>query len=203
MAKDYYEVLGVRRDASAADLKKAYRRLAKQYHPDTNEQSSHAAARFKEVNEAYDTLSDPQKRQQYDLFGHASGGNSGFQDIPVDFSNLNFKGAGPFGDFIEELFQGHTRQRRGPSRQRSNTGPRPSAGQDIEQALHISLADSYRGATRTLRSGGKEIRVHIPRGVDTGTRIRVSGKGAPGANGGKAGDLYLRVTVNPDEAFRA
>ncbi len=201
MAKDYYELLGVRRDASAADLKKAYRRLAKQYHPDTNDQSSHAAARFKEVNEAYDTLSDPQKRQQYDLFGQTSGGNFGFQDIPVDFSNLNFKGAGPFGDFIEELFQGQTRQRRGPSRQRSSAGPSPSAGQDIEQALHISLADAYRGATRTLRSGGKEIRVRIPRGVDTGTRIRVSGKGAPGANGGKAGDLYLHVTVEPDERF--
>lgn len=201
MAKDYYEVLGIRRDASEAEIKKAYRRLAKQYHPDTNKQSSNAEARFKEVNEAYHTLSDPEKRQQYDLFGHTNANHSGFQDIPVDFSNFNFQGAGPFGDFIEELFQGHTRQRRGPSRQRPNPKPRPSVGEDIEQTLSISLSEAYHGAKRSIHTGGKKLQVRIPRGIDTGTRIRVSGKGAPGSHGGKSGDLYLRITVEPDEQF--
>ena len=198
MARDFYDVLGVKRNASAGDLKKAYRRLAKQYHPDTNGQSARAAARFKEVNEAYDTLSDPEKRQQYDLFGRAGGGPQGFQDIPVDFSNFNFSNSGPFGDFIDELFKGQSRQK-SSARQRR---PHPRTGQDIEHPLAISLAEAYHGATRMVRSGEKEFRVRIPRGIRDGTRIRVSGKGGPGAHGGKAGDLYLRVSVAADQRFQ-
>ena len=202
MAEDFYEVLGVKRDASDAEIKKAYRRLAKQYHPDANDQSPQAEARFKEVNEAYATLSDPEKRQQYDLMGHVDGGFAGFQDIPVDFSNFNFTNAGPFGDFIEELFQGHTRQRRGPSHQSVSWQPQPTTGQDIEQPISIHLSEAYHGANRTYQMGDKTLKIRIPRGVSNGTRIRVNGKGAAGSNGGKSGDLYLRVTVKPDEDFR-
>ena len=202
MAKDFYEVLGVKRDASDAEIKKAYRRLAKQFHPDANDQSPKAAARFKEVNEAYATLSDPQKRQQYDLMGHVDGGSAGFQDIPVDFSNIDFTNAGPIGDFINELYQGRTRQRRGPSRQNVSWNPQPTAGQDIEQPITIHLSEAYHGAKRTYQIGDKTLKIRIPRGVSSGTRIRVGGKGAPGSNGGKSGDLYLRVTVNPDEDLK-
>ena len=202
MARDYYEILGVNRNASEGEIKKAYRRLAKQFHPDANDQSTRAEARFKEVNEAYAILSDPEKRQQYDLTGHVDGGFNGFQDIPVDFSNFNFANAGPFGDFIDELFQGHSRQRRGPRRQSASWKPQPAAGQDIEQPLAIHLSEAYHGANRTFQMGDKTLKIRIPGGVSSGTRIRVSGKGAAGRNGGKSGDLYLRVTVTPHEDFQ-
>ncbi len=197
MARDYYKVLGVSREASADELKDAYRRLAKRYHPDANNQSEKAAARFKEINEAYDTLSDPQKRQQYDLIGKAGAANNfSYQDIPFDLNNLNINDTNGFGDFIDQLFKGQTRQRR-----ESHHRPSPRHGQDKELALNIRLEEAYRGTTRNLRVADKEIRVRIPPGVDTGTRIRVAGKGAAGQNGGKAGDLYLRIKVMHDSRF--
>ncbi len=202
MARDFYDVLGVQRNASDAEIKKAYRRLAKEHHPDANDQSPQAEARFKEVSEAYATLSDPEKRQQYDLLGQVDGGFSGFQNIPVDFSHFNVENAGPFGDFIEELFQGHTRQRRGSGRQSTYRKPRPTAGADLEQAIAISLAEAYHGAKRSFQMGDQQINVRIPRGVADGSRIRVSGKGGPGMNGGQVGDLYLRVSVLPDPNYQ-
>ncbi len=194
--KDYYDVLGVGRNASEQDIKKAYRRLAKQYHPDANQDDPSAEAKFKEVNEAYEVLSDPQKRQQYNQFGHNfqqftnptnGGGRQGRTN--VDFGDI------PFSEIFDSIFS------RGASRT-GGTGPiGASPGRDIEHEVGISLREAYEGTQRLITKDGKRKSVNIPRGADTGTKVRISGEGEPGANGGAAGDLYLVVNVQPEPGF--
>lgn len=189
--KDYYEILGVDRNATDAEIKKAYRKLARQYHPDINPGNKAAEARFKEINEAYEVLSDNEKRAKYDRFGRDW---QRYQDV-TDFGGF---GAGDFADIFETLFGGG----RGV---RSSVTYR-TRGQDVEQAVDITLEEAFSGTQRTLQlqSPNGQIRslmVRIPPGVDTGSRVRITGEGAPGMGGGPRGDLYLVISVAPHPRF--
>ena len=198
--KDYYAVLGVKRDAKAEDIKKAYRKLARQHHPDVNPGNKVAEEQFKEISEAFDVLSDEKKRSIYDRFGYysdqlpneaASGAGVGF-----DFSRFD---AGNFQDVFSEIFSNI----RGRA---SSAYTQASRGADIEQPIEITFDDAMRGITITLdmdRAGvGEKIAVKIPAGVETGSRIRVVGKGQPGAFGGPAGDLFIVTNVGSHPYFK-
>ncbi len=194
--KDYYEILGVDRNATEAEIKKAYRKLARQYHPDINPGNKAAEARFKEINEAYEVLSDKEKRAKYDRFGRDW---QRYQEMPGfgGFGAGGF-GAADFADIFETLFGGG----RGV---RSNVTYR-AKGQDIEQPVDITLEEAFSGTQRTLQvqsaNGAlRSITVKIPPGVDTGSRVRIAGEGAPGIGGGPRGDLYLVINVLPHSRF--
>lgn len=212
--KDYYDLLGVSRNASDKEIKKAYRNLARKHHPDTNPDDPAAADRFKEINEAYEVLSDPDKRSKYDQFGtawnqyqqagdqggfnwSAWGGNPGGYGTYTRVDNIEdiFGGSGGFSDFFETLFGG----RRG----QQTTGRRTFSqrGQDIEQSMQITLAEAYHGGTRRIVKDGRELEVKIPKGVKTGSKIRLSGEGMPGMGEGAHGDLYLVVEVLEDPRY--
>ncbi|MFC2031366.1 DnaJ C-terminal domain-containing protein [Chloroflexota bacterium] len=221
--KDYYKVLGVDKQAKDKEIKKAYRRLAREYHPDVNPDNPQAEERFKEINEAYEVLSDAEKRQKYDRLGsdwqrwQQTGGRPGDFDwsrwasgargngvhvrygTPDDLEDL-FGGGSPFSDFFSQVFGGA-----GGGRGRGGGGyqyqVRPQRGQDFEQPVEISLEEAYRGTMRILEKDGQRFEVKIPAGSKTGTRVRMSGQGATGGAGGPAGDLYLRVSVRPDPRF--
>lgn len=229
-AKDYYQILGVKRGASEKEIKQAYRRLARKYHPDVNPGDPTAEGRFKEINEAYEVLSDPEKRKKYDQFGenwqHAEqfarareqagpqwGGGPSF-----DFGDLG----GGFSDILESLFRGGAGARR---------ARRPQRGQDLEQRVEVTLEEAFSGTTRTLETrnpepcnacGGlgriqgipcgtcagsgrvlrpRRLAVKIPPGVKEGSRVRIAGEGGMGYGGGPKGDLYLVVSVKPHERF--
>lgn len=211
--KDYYRILGVNRDADGKAIKKAYRNLARKYHPDTSPDNPQAEERFKEVNEAHEVLSDPQKRAQYDRLGRQyqqwqrTGGSQSnipwedlFRQAGVQ-ENVRYQqqgGSGSFSDFFDMVFGG-----RGGSRRSGRTRPtkQPIHGRDVEHEIVISLEEAYRGATRVFKHNGKRLNVRVPPGAKTGTRVRLSGKGEPGFAGGRPGDLYLVVTVLNDEFF--
>lgn len=199
MSRDYYAVLGVSRDAGDDEIKKAFRQKAKQYHPDANPDDAKAEARFKEVNEAYEVLSDDEKRSAYDRFG------------PNWQQYQNFNGENPFAsrgeapfsdmsDIFETIFSGAGGQRRGHGgfHRRADF---PRAGQNIEQDVHICLREAYEGAQRIVSKDGRDITVRIPRGAASGTKIRLAGEGHPGYNGGSSGHLYLVVQVAEDPQF--
>jgi molecular chaperone DnaJ len=264
--KDYYAILGVPRNATEKEIKQAYRRLARKYHPDVNPGNKEAEEKFKEISEAYEVLSDKEKREKYDRYGElwkqaAQQGQSGWPGgfdtaqpggVSFDFGSLN--------DLFETLF--------GSRQKETDFWSRPTRGADIEHEIEISLEEAFNGATKTIiltapdqcpscggtgnqpgagfrtcpscrgtgRSSGlggflgqqcercegrgvigqpctacggsgqtirqKRIEVKIPAGVDTGSRIRLAGQGAPGRNGQRAGDLYLTVKVKPHPMFQ-
>lgn len=200
--KDYYQSLGVSRTASADEIRKEYRKLAMKYHPDRNPNDKQAEERFKEINEAYQVLSDPQKRARYDQLGSAyssyqrnGGAPDGFNwdqwrttggGQQVNFDDL-FGGAGGFSDFFSAIFGGV-----GGGQPINTQTRRP---QTYEQALSISLQEAFEGSARILEGGGRRVQVKIPAGAKTGTKIRVAGAGPGGA------DLYLKVTVEHDPRF--
>ena len=224
--KDYYAILGVSKSASDKEIRGAYRKLARELHPDVNPDKK-AQERFKDVNEAYEVLSDPEKRKKYDRFGSASGPAVDFDDLfggggrgrtrtvtAEDLEDiLGRRGAGRtttagsgggFSDFFESLFGSGTgtgtpgtTTRRTSSRQ----------GRDVEQPIQVTLEESFQGATRVVqltddRTGkSKRIEVKIPAGVTDGSRIRIAGQGAPGVMGSPAGDLYLIVSMTPSPLF--
>ncbi|MDJ0961141.1 MAG: DnaJ C-terminal domain-containing protein [Acidimicrobiia bacterium] len=189
---DYYSVLGVGKDASEKDIKRAYRKLAQQYHPDTNAGDATAEARFKEVNEAYDVIGDPETRKEYDHMrevGYFVGGPGGGQQYVRVEDLFGGGGGSPFDLFsgIGDLF-GQTRSRARP-------------GRDLSAETRLSFHDAIAGVTKQMTINGQRIKVKIPPGVADGARIRVSGKGAPGAGGGPSGDLYVTVRVADHPVF--
>lgn len=194
MAKDYYETLGVKRNASDEEIRKAFHRMAKKYHPDANPDNPAAEARFKNINEAYETLKDSEKRAQYDRFGADYERFQGFQQQPGygGFrTNVDVDG-GAFGDIFETLFGGA----RARTRSRG-----PMRGQDIDHRITISLREAHDGTTRYITKGDRRVKVNIPAGAATGTKVRLVGEGEAGMLGGAAGDLYLVVEVTPDKQF--
>ena len=196
--RDYYETLGVARGASQDDVKRAYRRLARKYHPDVSKEAD-AEAQFKEVGEAYEVLKDPEKRAAYDRFGKDWKHGQEFRPPPgwerqFDFGGGGFSGASGFSDFFESLFgQGGFAGARGPMRAR---------GGDQSARIEIPLEDAFRGATRNITLRGRTLSVRIPRGVTEGQRIRLNGQGGSGARGAPDGDLYLTVTHKAHPLFR-
>jgi curved DNA-binding protein len=225
--KDYYKILGVDRGASEKDVKRAYRRLARQFHPDVNPDDKRAEERFKEINEAHEVLSDPEKRAKYDQLGASwrqwqhTGHDPGqfdwsqwFGGAPGgvrvewggDLGDL-FGGAGAdlFSDFFRGLFggmggTGRTRTADAPFGR--TTSQRTQRGQDLEAPVEITLEEALHGTIRVLEREGRRIRVKIPPGARSGTKVRVAGKGSSGRGGGPSGDLHLNVTVRPHPAFQ-
>ncbi|MGK2905422.1 MAG: DnaJ C-terminal domain-containing protein [Desulfuromonadales bacterium] len=223
--KDYYSILGVDRKADAKEIKKAYRKLARKYHPDVNPANSDAAVKFQEINEANEVLSDPEKRQKYDRLGsqwqqyQQSGGkpedfnwgeraaagnqNNSYRTVtPEEFEEL-FGADGGFSDFFTNLFGGDRQQSRGDrGGQQFYHQVRPRHGGNLEHSLQVNLNEAYHGTTRVLQwEDGRKIDVKIPRGVKTGSRVRVKGQGGAGTGGGGSGDLYITIEVLPDKRF--
>ncbi|MCS3902610.1 curved DNA-binding protein [Methylohalomonas lacus] len=209
--KDYYKILGVDRDADADTIKRAYRKLARKYHPDVSTEAD-AEDRFKEVQEAYEVLKDPDKRQAYDQMGNDWQGGQDFRPPPGwenqrqewHFSDADL-GGGDFSDFFESLFGGGRQQGRSAK----------FRGQDQRARLRISLEDAYHGATRSItlnvpetddqgrvRQQPRELKVRIPAGVTAGQHIRLRGQGGQGFGGGQAGDLLLEVEFEPHPQFQ-
>jgi curved DNA-binding protein len=209
-ARDLYDILGVSRSASAEEIKKAYRRLAKQYHPDVNPGNKPAEEKFKEVTAAFEVLSDEKRRKLYDEFG-PDALRTGFDEkraeevrrwkrqgaaagggMPFDFGdfttvNVGEYGAFDFGSIFGDLFGG-----RGA---RVRTARVPTTGPDAQAELEISLRDAVLGGERDVRVDGKTLRVRIPAGVSDGAQIRLAGQGGPGGHGGPPGDLFLKVKL--------
>ena len=207
--KDYYRTLGVNKNADKQEIKRAYRRLAREFHPDVNSDDPRAEERFKDINEAYEVLGDLEKRAKYDRFGASwqryqnMGGDPGGFDwsqwvrggAPGGV-HVDFEGLGGFSDFFNALFGDIGLRSSGRGR-----GMRSRRGHDVEQAVQITLEEAFHGTRRLLRKDGRQLEVNIPRGVKTGARIRIAGKGNLGVAGMPAGDLYLRVTVAPHAVF--
>ncbi len=206
--KDYYKILGVERDAKEAEIKTAYRRLARKYHPDVSKEAD-AEKKFKEVGEAYEVLKDNEKRQAYDQLGAdwKSGQNfnppPGWEDIfsgAGQTSSAGF-GASGFSDFFESMFGGGFSQGGGASG--FQHGGFQSKGADQHAKISITLEDAYKGAKKNIRlSNGRNLDIKIPAGITSGKRIRLAGQGSPGAGGGPNGDLYLEVTITPHRLFK-
>ncbi|MBN1218932.1 MAG: J domain-containing protein [Anaerolineae bacterium] len=204
--KDYYKILGVDKNASTDEIKKAYRKLARKYHPDVNPGDEKAEGKFKEINEANEVLTDPENRAKYDRLGTSwnayqrTGGTGGFDwgqwvsgfdtgsggyvDLNDFLSGLRGSRSGGFSDFFEAIF-GSMGQAR----------PAPRRGQDYHQQIEISLDEAFKGTSRVLNIGDRRIKVKIPKGAKTGTKVRVRGEGATGQGEGGKGDLYLEIKV--------
>jgi len=209
--KDYYKILGVTREASADEIKKSYRRLARKYHPDVSKEAN-AESRFKEVNEAYEVLKDKDKRSAYDQLGSNWKQGQDFNP-PPGWENMGgfggFGGAGGagaggaagFSDFFETIFGGGFAG--AGARQAGGRRPQPRKGADVSGKVDVTLEEVHQGGHRTITlSGGKQVKVKIPAGVTEGRKIRLSGQGAAGAAGGPNGDLFLEVHVLTHRRFR-
>ena len=216
---DYYKILGVDKNASQDDVKKAFRKLARKYHPDLNPNDPSAKDKFQEINEANEVLSDPEKRKKYDEYGehwkhadefeaqkkarqHAGAGGGGFSGFGGDGGSYwyssdgeGFSGgdAGGFSDFFESMF-GH---RGGGGR-----GGSGFRGQDFNAELHLSLRDAEQTHKQVLNVNGKQVRITIPAGVADGQVIKLKGYGGEGINGGPAGDLYITFRIAEDPVFK-
>ena len=197
MAKDYYDLLGVNKSASADEIKKAFRNQAKKYHPDTNPDNPDAEAKFKEANEAYEVLSDAEKRKQYDMFGSVGGNGQGFGGANNGYYQQGNMNNIDLEDIIGSVFGGGFRS--SGSSNPFGQQARPQRGQNIEQEVTISLNEAYHGTTRLLNKDGRQLTVNIPAGADNGTKVRLSGEGHPG-RGGQSGDLFLIVSVDENSS---
>jgi curved DNA-binding protein len=229
--KDYYQTLGVARSADAKEIRRAYRKLARQCHPDVNPGDKSSEERFKDINEAYEVLSDAEKRKKYDQLGadwqryqHAGGEPGGFdwsrwaggapggdQRVHVEYGDLGdlFGGQGGFSDFFSAIFGGVGRQPKGDwfsgagaqGRPGAASGPGARRGQDLVQPVEITLEEAFGGTQRLLQIDRRRLEVQIPPGVKTGSRVRVAGEGGHGASGGARGDVFLKVEVTPHQVF--
>ena len=204
---DYYKVLGVNKTATQDEVKTAYRKLARKHHPDLNPNDKEAHKKFQQINEANEVLSDPENRKKYDQYGkdwqHAeayekaqeTAGRSGRGGFSTGDDEEFGEGNG-FSDFFESLFGGAA----GPGRGRGSQGK--FRGQDQQAELQLSLADAAHTHQQTLLLNGKNIRITIPAGVENGQVIKLKGHGGPGANGGPAGDLFIRFAITEDPRWR-
>ncbi len=209
--KDYYKILGIDKNASEADIKKAYRKLARKYHPDVNPGNKDAEKRFKEINEANEVLSDPEKRKKYDKYGEhwmhaeefekaqAAGGGFGggvhFEENP--FGGSEQFGEEDFSEFFASMFGGG-----GFSSSRGGRRSVRFRGQDYHAELQLRLSDVYKTRKHTINVNGKNIRLTIPAGVENGQEIRIKGHGGKGINGGPDGDLYITFSIVNDTPFK-
>jgi DnaJ-class molecular chaperone len=227
--KDYYKTLGVSKTATDKEIKQAFRKLARKLHPDVNPGDKTAESRFKEVNEAYEVLGDPDKRKKYDELGAnwrmyeqagahpgaggpfaggfnvgGTGGRGGFRTMTQEEMEELFGDSNPFSDFFTTFFGGGGGVG-GHARTGGGTRVRQRAGRDIENEIELSLEDAYNGTTQRLaltQDGHRRtVDVRIPAGVVTGSRVRISGEGEQGVGGGEAGHLYLRVRLAPHPVF--
>jgi DnaJ-class molecular chaperone len=222
--RDYYATLGVSKSASEKEIKQAYRKLARKHHPDVNPGDKAAEQRFKEINEAYEVLGDAEKRKKYDELGAnwrmyeqaqregygPGAGPGGVWTVDVgpdgrpmtaeEFEEV-FGDDSPFSDFFRTFFGGGGPQ----ARPRARQSARRRAGRDIEHDVGLTLEEAYRGARRrvAVKNGGhaRSVEVRLPAGVKDGARLRVAGEGEPGSGGAAAGDLFLRLHVQPHERF--
>lgn len=200
---DYYKALGVERNATDEEIKKAYRKLARKHHPDLNPNDKEAHLRFQQINEANEVLSDPEKRKKYDAYGEnwkqAEQFDQAKQQQARQGGSTTDYGDGfgdePFSDFFESLFGGAG----GGSRRSSQVKFR---GQDYNAELHLSLRDAFETRQQTLDINGKKVRITVPAGVENGQVIRLRGHGGPGVNGGPAGDLYITFVIAEDSRFK-
>ena len=227
--QDYYSILGVPKTATEKEIRAAYRKLARQYHPDVNPNNKDAEERFKTINEAYEVLSDPEKRKRYDQLGarwreyeqwQSAQQSTGPQGQPFDWSWFGTEAPGGvryeyrsvneedlqdlFGD--EDPFSDFFKTFFGSERRTSQQPRQPRGGSDLEQPVEVTLEEAYHGTTRrftvdTTNGQRRSLEVKIPPGVDNGSRVRVTGQGIPGQAGGPAGDLYLVISVRPDPRF--
>jgi len=216
--KDFYAVLGVKKDVSAAELKKTYRKLARTYHPDSNPGDAKAEARFKEISEAYSVLSDTEQRAEYDQMramgsgarftSGGPGGGAGFEDVFGGMFNqggsrrqyTSAQGGGGFEDMFGGLFGGGGGFGQSTGGYRGYGGPTP--GRDISASTTLDFDTAINGDTVTLTvGGGRSVKVKIPAGVADGQKIRLRSKGEPSPDGGPAGDLVLTITVRPHPVF--
>jgi curved DNA-binding protein len=224
--KDYYATLGVPKTATDKELKQAYRKLARKHHPDVNPGDKAAEAKFKEINEAYEVLGDPVKRRKYDELGanwrayeqaeragaanpfeqggwtvNMGGGSGGFRTMTEEEMQEIFGTDNPFSDFFNTFFGGGGTEGRRPRTSRS----RARKGRDLEHELPLTLEEADQGVTRrfSIKHDGhaRTVDVRVPAGVGDGSRVRVGGEGEPGAGGAAAGDLYLRVRLEPHPQF--
>lgn len=203
---DYYKILEVDKKATEAEIKKAYRKLARKYHPDLNPNDKEAERKFKEINEANEVLSHAENRKKYDDYGenwqHAEEFEKSKQQRQYQgngqqagFGGGGFSSSGDFSDFFESMFGGRA----------SGGGGRRSAqfkGQDFNAELHLELKDVYTTHKRTLTINGKNIRINIPAGIENGQQIKISGMGGEGSGGGPKGDLYITFTVENHTKFK-
>ncbi|MDX1439273.1 MAG: DnaJ C-terminal domain-containing protein [Rubricoccaceae bacterium] len=212
--KDYYEILGVEKDATQDEIKRAYRKLARKYHPDVNKEPE-AETRFKEIGEANEVLSDPDKRAAYDKLGANWKQGQDFKPPPdwdagFEFRTDAFGGGSSYSDFFEAIFG----ERMGGTRARRTRGFQ-MRGEDHHAKVLIDLEDAYSGASRTITLRNPEwdseghlvyqdrsLKVKIPKGLKEGQKIRLAGQGTPGQGGGESGDLYLEIAFNPHRLYR-
>jgi curved DNA-binding protein len=229
--KDYYATLGVQKTATEKEIKQAYRKLARKFHPDVNPGDKSAEAKFKEINEAYEVLGDPEKRKKYDELGAnwrmyeqagagagspfgggawsvnmGGGPGGGFRTMTEEEMREIFGDEDPFSDFFHAFFGGAGGPGAGdPRRGARSGGRRARPGRDVEQEIELSLDDAYSGTTRRLSikhdGHARTVDVRIPAGVGDGSRVRVSGEGEHGSGGAASGDLYLRIRLRPHPKF--
>ena len=202
---DYYKVLGIEKTASAEEIKKAYRKLARKHHPDLNPNDQNAKRLFQQINEAHEVLSDPEKRKKYDAYGkdwkHAeefekaqsSQRSSSSQGSP--FENFSYSGSGEdFSDFFSSMF--------GNQGARQTRQPVAFKGSDHNAELHLNLRDIYQTHKQTVTVNGKKLSITIPAGIENGQTLKIAGQGGQGVNGGPAGDLYITISFTADPIFK-
>jgi curved DNA-binding protein len=202
---DYYKILGIDKSASQEDIKKAYRKLARKYHPDLNPNDKEANKKFQQINEANEVLSEPENRKKYDQYGEhwkqaehfekarqESGSRSGHSQWD-QFASAEEFGSGEYSDFFESLF-GHA-----GSKRRTHV---KFKGEDYQAELHLGLRDAYSTHQQTMTVSGRNIRITIPAGIENGQVIRLKGHGGPGINGGPDGDLYITFVISEDPQFK-
>ncbi|QXV65171.1 J domain-containing protein [Mucilaginibacter sp. 21P] len=208
---DYYKVLGVAKTATDKEIKSAYRKMARKYHPDVNPNDAEAEKQFKQVNEANEVLSDPEKRKKYDKYGENWQHGEAYEQAQKqqqqnrgytyegggaqDFGSFDFGGGGggDFSDFFSSMFGGGGGKSRQSARYR---------GQDLNAELQLSLRDVLESKKQTLTVNGKNIRLTIPAGIENGQTIKIAGHGGPGSNGSPAGDLYITFSIPEDAEFK-